>query len=294
LVEHPAFNRVVAGSNPVELNRTFIKGSSKGPSSPSWGLMTRDRKKESVFEALNPRPKGGRIHSRGLDKSFSETELKKFFSVVDKRKDLVAFLTQLGLGLRVGELVRLRLDDINFQREEVRVRNIKTKEIDFLLLPNFAGVELQAWTEDYQEDILAHDGYVFFSSNRATKRKHISEGYLRKAFRRYIKIAGLDDYYVVIPVVGKQAGEERRLFRLTTHSLRHSMITRVYKQTKDMVLAQRIGRHSTFNTTETYINLHKSEARSAVNGVFGSSSEIESCDDQEFMKFYRMWKKMKD
>jgi len=128
---------------------------------------------------------------------------------------------------------------------------------------------------------------------------------MRTAFRHYIKKAGLNDVYYTVPATGGQCGgnvKERKLHRLSTHSLRHSYITNVYKTSKDPIRTKRLARHKSFSSTEFYIGMCEEDDRAVLEDCFNGGQtetpqeiglEAGSEEFAEFWKFYKMWKSMR-
>ena len=118
---------------------------------------------------------------------------------------------------------------------------------------------------------------------------------MRKVFRGYLKKAGLDTVYATLNTDGNQPGEKRRLYRLSTHSLRHYFITRIYKTSLNPVVTQALARHRAFGTTQNYINLTKKDCQQAMEKAFTVDEEtkpvnLEGLKIQEFLMFYDAWK----
>jgi len=200
------------------------------------------------------------------------------------------------LGLRISEAVKVNVSDIDFKNRMIRVYSPKTGNIDFLYLHD----EIYELLENRvrTDEIMEHDGYLLHPQYcSGSKRKHVSKNCVRSHFRRYLKAAGLDDAYAIINNTGGQPGSKRQLYRLSTHSLRHYFITRVYKKTLDPMITQRLARHSSFNTTQVYINMAKNDDVNGMKKAFDEnegpkeSSNLEPTELYQFIQFYEEWKK---
>ncbi len=120
---------------------------------------------------------------------------------------------------------------------------------------------------------------------------------MRNYFRAYLKRAKLDDCYVEILTVGKQCygkAKSRKLHRLSTHSLRHSFITKIYKKTLNPVVTQKCARHRSFKSTSCYINIDQKDTIDALDRTFGKkeAEKQETNDMAEFVRMFKAWKKM--
>lgn len=228
--------------------------------------------------------------------------MQKFFSVIDNRKHRLCFEIQAYLGLRIGEAVKVNLADIDFRNKQMRVYAPKTDSIDFLPLHDKIYEILSAWVRACNEEITANGGYLLFPDKKRTSKlrrsmsTHIVDPYMRRVFKDYIKRANLDEVYATISTVEGQPGESRKLYRLSTHSLRHYFITRVYKKTLNPLITQNLARHRAFGTTQGYINLSTKDNVNAMKQAFEEQEpepivQAGSNNLQEFLTFYEAWKK---
>ena len=231
-----------------------------------------------------------------LNKGFTEEELTKFFKFCSNPKAYTCFFLMAHLGLRVGEVVGIRLSDINFKKGSIRIETEKINTIDYMNLHEKVRILLRSWVRKYPENITQNDGYLFFSE--MPNRKHISKHWLPRFFREVCKLAGLDDVYGIADDFNNPTREgkpERKLYRLTTHSLRHYFITKVYLSCKDPLKTQKLARHSEFKSTQTYIHLNQDELDTTIQKVFGDNISPKGKGDvKEFMTFFKMWKEMKN
>ena len=70
-----------------------------------------------------------------INKGFTEVELQHFFRAVRSEKFLVLFKFQAYLGLRIGEVCKLHLSNIDFEKRELTFQNEKSNKMDCLLIP---------------------------------------------------------------------------------------------------------------------------------------------------------------
>ncbi len=233
------------------------------------------------------------VWSKNINRNFSDEELDKFFSVVSNKKHLLCFKLQAYLGLRISEAVKVNLSDIDFNRRKIRVYAEKTEQLDFLHLHELAFESIQKWVRIHAKEIEEHQGFLIFSEQT---KGHLSKDRMRNYFRAYLKKAGLDDCYVEISTVGKQCygkAGSRKLHRLSTHSLRHYYVTKVYKETMNPVVTQKCARHRSFKSTSCYINIDPKDCIDALDRTFGSKEKKEEPQQknmQEFVEMFKAWK----
>ena len=200
------------------------------------------------------RPKYG-----SMNKGFTEEELERFFSVIDEPKLQLLFSYQAILGLRVGEAVRVSVQDINLKTRELRIFTEKSGKTDYLLIPEKLFETTLRYVAAYEKEIAASHGFLFFSfaHGRRTKETapHISTQAVREAFRDYLGKAKLDEIY------GYTTGPSpKALYRLSPHSLRHYAVTNFCRKNGgNVALASKFARHTNLQTTQIYIHVDKDE-----------------------------------
>jgi len=243
-------------------------------------------------------PLGKRKHhtvfwSKSVNRNFSDEELEKFFSVIDNKKHLLCFQMQAYLGLRISEAVKVNINDIDFDRRKIRIYAEKTKEMDFLHLHDIAFESIMNWVRNHTKEIQEHGGFLVYSDYR---KGHISKDVMRNFFKRYLRKAKLDDVYVELATVGDQCkgAKSRKLYRLSTHSLRHYYVTKIYKKTLNPVVTQKCARHRAFRSTEYYINIDPKDCIDALESTFNSKPKLEEKPDKnnmsEFVEMFKAWK----
>lgn len=185
-----------------------------------------------------------------LNMVFKDEELREFFRHVASQKFKLIFKFQAYMGLRVGEAVRIRLDDIDFEGRELTIDSEKTRVKDVLRIPAGLFRELGEFVSIHQREIAEAQGYIFFkgNDNNRNRRLHVNKDYARKMFRQARDAAGLSSAYGVSEE-SCDNHRRRQLYRLGTHSLRRYAITRFHRVSRDIVMTSRYARH--LDTTET-------------------------------------------
>ncbi len=230
------------------------------------------------FGTTRKKPKYGNI-----SKCFSDLELQRFFKAISDEKMRLLFLYQSCLALRIGEVVKVNIKDLNLETRELVIHTEKEGEgaVDSLIVPTDLFRETLNFIRAHSLEIEQAQGYLFYASNEKTTRKgsHLEKNGARNFFRETCIKAGLVDVYSVTDeTVGRPI---RKLYRLTTHSLRHYAITRFAKQSNgNLVLTSRFARHREPSTTMTYIAKDKThlyetiEQTSALNDVIMLKGKI--------------------
>jgi hypothetical protein len=153
------------------------------------------------------------------------------------------------------------------------LKSEKSGGLDSLLIP----LELFRETIEYiaknEASIKASNGYVFFKENDNNHNgiQHAESNYVRKVFRDTLKLAALDEFYAYSEETDPNK-RTRKLFRLSTRSLRHYAITRFSKANNgNVVLTSRYARHINPSTTMRYIAKDKEELYRTIDATFDSS-----------------------
>ena len=71
-----------------------------------------------------------------INKGFTEIELQHFLRNVRSEKFGLLFRYQAYLGLRVGEVCKLHISNIDFGKHELTMKSEKSKRMDSLLIPS--------------------------------------------------------------------------------------------------------------------------------------------------------------
>jgi integrase len=201
-----------------------------------------------------------------LNKGFTEQEVQAFFFGIDNDEFRLLFEYQANLALRIGEVVKVNVKNINFETRELKLRSEKSRKLDSLRIPEHLFRETLNYIREYREEITKCNGYLFFRNRAKSKRGDdwIEPNYVRKKFREYVIKAGIDETYDVSEESDPKRAT-RSLHRLTTHSLRHFAITRFSREVNgNLVMACQYARHANPNTTMVYIHSDKRELYEAI------------------------------
>jgi integrase len=173
-------------------------------------------------------------------------------------------LTQAGLGLRIGELLALRVIDVDFLRRTVRVEDQidqKTRERKPPKTPRsrrtlpLPGIVAEVLAEHLAEFPPAADGLIFHTS---TGRPYWQEHYASRVFAKAVQRAGLP------------AGT-------TTHDLRHHYASVLIAAGESVVaVAELLGHEDATLVLTTYGHLmpgSEDRTRKAVDAAWNTVSE---------------------
>jgi integrase/recombinase XerD len=173
----------------------------------------------SIPQRRTPRP---------LPEIFSAEELQRLFAATRSPRDRALLMTTYGGGLRVGELVRLQIRDLDGQRCMLRVRRGKRDKDRYTLLSPRLLEELRAYWRLYRPPL-----WLFSAKN---PQQHLSQETARRIFERAKHQAGV--------VKGG-----------SIHILRHSFATHLLEAGVDLRTIQILLGHSSIRSTVWYLHV---------------------------------------
>ncbi len=181
---------------------------------------------------LNCRRIPRRSHQRELPAIMSKPEIIRFFSVIDNLRDKAIFETVYGAGLRVSEVARLRVQDIDSNGMRLFVHHGKGGRDRFTLLSQRNLDLLRDYWKQYRPN--HPDGYLFYS--RSKRSSPMTSHAIQDAFNKYLKQAKLPDTF-------------------TVHTLRHCFATHLLESGVEIYRIKELLGHSFIQTTSFYLHL---------------------------------------
>jgi integrase/recombinase XerD len=176
----------------------------------------------------------------------SEDEVRRYYQAVwqtRKLADLVLIKTLLYTGVRVSELVAIRLEDVDFDRCQIRINEGKGRKDRVVPFPPPFKETLALHAERLRRAGARH----LFESSR---KKAYSDRGIRRLLERYAKTAGL-------------------AHPISPHRLRHFLLTWLKKQGIDDALIQPYSGHASRQSLEIYSRLAIADAQAAYADAMG-------------------------
>lgn len=214
----------------------------------------------------------------GVREVVDESELIKLFDELSGIPLLCASM-MYGSNFRIGELGKLRIKDLSFQRKQILIHGAKGKKDRIVPFPELLYYEARRqiesmrvlWKHDCEDGLngvslpdafgrkspRAHNEfawYYLFCADDYSKCPHTG-----KLYRHH---RDMDNVARQIKNAAIRAGLEKRI---TSHCLRHSYATHSLEQGVPIHVVQKLMGHARMETTETYAHVRKDGITAATN-----------------------------
>ena len=186
-------------------------------------------KREKLFCEI-PRPKKPFL----LPKLLNETELTKLFNALNNKKHKAMLFTAYSSGLRVSEIVNLKISDIDSKRMQILVQRAKGKKDRYVNLSPMVLDILRKYIKEYKPRPKL---YLFESEQTLTAYPTRT---VQQIFSNAKQKAG----------IRKEVG---------IHSLRHSFATHLLDKGTDIRFIKDLLGHFNLKTTERYLHVSKKQ-----------------------------------
>jgi len=166
-----------------------------------------------------------------LPNIWSKETVERFFSVIDNPRDLAILMNIYGSGLRVSEICRLKVEDIDSKRMRIFVLQGKFNRDRYTILSQRGLEALRRYWKIYK--LSSPENYLF--PGRWNKG-HLYYSWVEHMFRIYKAKAGITE-----------PG--------TVHTLRHCFATHVLEAGGDVLYLKRLMGHACFASTDRYLHI---------------------------------------
>ena len=174
----------------------------------------------SVYPRNKPKP---------LPVILSKREVKAILEKTTNLKHKAMLTIIYALGLRSGELINLKLEDIHKNREQIHIKNAKGNKDRMLPIPKTLKPLMNRYYKEYKPSI-----YLFNGQGRPQYNAQS----LRKVLKSSCRKAGIHK-------------------TITVHSLRHAYATHLMEQGVGVRVIQELLGHNSIKTTMIYTHVTK-------------------------------------
>lgn len=168
---------------------------------------------------------------RKLPVILSPEEVGRLIAAAPNLKHQAAMSVAYGAGLRVSEVVSLKVSDIDGERMSLRVEQGKGRKDRYAMLSPVLLERLRAWWRlGHAQGKVRHGGWLFPGMDPTN---HVTARQLNRAVHLAAVTAGIDK-------------------RITPHGLRHAFATHLLEQKVDIRVIQVLLGHKRLDTTSLY------------------------------------------
>ncbi len=168
------------------------------------------------------------------------TEVRRLLEVPNNLKHRAILMITYAAGLRVSEVVNLKVTDIDSKRMQIRVEQGKGRKDRYALLSEVNLEMLRIYWQAYRPQT-----WLFPSYNHDVA---LSVRSVQKVFERARQKAGIQK-------------------KVTVHSLRHSFATHLLESGTDIFYIQQLMGHASVKTTTVYIHLRNQNALKVISPI---------------------------
>lgn len=184
----------------------------------------------TLDKVLNKKQLPMRKRKRTVYKVLTKEELSTFFNCVDDFKFKTIFMLAYGSGLRIGEIVNLRVEDIDSKKMRIFVREGKGNKERYTMLSKKSLEMLRIYWSRYRQN--KRRGRIFLSESGEA----ITVGVIREHFRQYRRKAKLSE-------------------KVTMHTLRHCYATNLIENGATLIQVKELMGHSNIRSTMEYVHV---------------------------------------
>lgn len=182
-----------------------------------------------------------------LPKFLSDKEMDKIFEVstdnnsIEERDKLIIELLY-ATGLRVSELVNIKIKDIDMNNKTIKVLGKGSKE-RIVLYNNHTKDALSKYLSNgYHELNKKNNNYLILNKNG----DKLSDRYVRNIINKLVRKAGLN-------------------IKISPHTIRHTFATDMLEEGADLVTVKELLGHESLNTTSIYTHITNEQIKKTYN-----------------------------
>ena len=174
----------------------------------------------------------------------SREEVARLIAACNNLKHQTALSVAYGTGLRAGEVIALKVGDIDSQRMTLRVERGKGQKDRYAMLSPVLLERLRVWWRVARaQGKMLDGGWLFPGLNPV---EPLSSRQLNRAIKAAATVAGIDK-------------------RVSMHTLRHSFATHLLEQKVDIRVIQVLLGHKKLDTTALYTQVATDILREVVS-----------------------------
>jgi len=216
------------------------------------------------------------LYLKSVDKErdiFTRDEINSFLDSIELKglygeRDRSIFELMYASGIRIGETVKLNLEDVNMKERILMIRNGKGSKDRFVPFSIVAFKFLQKYIENTRKNFMKFDSKALFIGYQGRLRQNG----VRILFYRYIKKCGI----------------ERKF--LTPHCIRHTTATHLLEAGADVRYVQELLGHDDIETTVRYTHTIGEKVKRIYKTYHPRENKYYEEIDSDYLKNYEKFK----
>lgn len=164
--------------------------------------------------------------NRKLPIVHSQDEIQKLISACDNLKHKTIICLMYACGLRVGEVIKLKITDVDSSRMVINIQDAKGGKDRQVMLPQNLLTLLRDYYKEYKPSVYLFNGQFDLQ---------YSERSIGQFLKKYSELARLNK-------------------RIYPHLLRHDSFTHLCESGCDIALIQKLAGHQNIKTTNLYLH----------------------------------------
>ena len=153
-------------------------------------------------------------------------------------------------GIRLSELNKIKLDDINLKHSTIHIRNAKRNSDRIIIMGKFSLAAMKSYLEEMKLLSRMNSSNFLFPCERNSKKinkdNHLSDKSIYNIVKKYLM---------------KISDNEK----LSTHSLRHTFATHLLENGADIMAVKDLLGHKSLSSTQVYTHLKLKELKKIYN-----------------------------
>lgn len=187
-----------------------------------------------------------RIHNKKIPSVYTPEEVERIIATPDRshpqgKRDYAMILLATRYGLRVSDIIGLRFKNIDWDKNLLKVNQVKTSKQISLPLSEEVGTAIIDYIRNGRPDV--DSPFVFLTAH--APYKELSSNVLSANIMSWMHYAGIDS-------TNKKAG---------AHAMRHSLATNLLGANETLPVISEILGHNTTESTSVYLKVNYDQLR---------------------------------
>jgi len=164
----------------------------------------------------------------------TKEEIKKLLEVIETRKSKLMVSLMYACGMRVSELINLKINNLDLEEKTGHIRQGKGKKDRSFNIPQFLFNDLKKQIEKQKN---SNQEYLFTGPNEKLSSRNLQK---------------------IVSLASKKAGIKKDVH---CHTLRHSFATHLLENNVDIRKIQELLGHADLSTTQIYTHISQQELK---------------------------------